>query len=60
MEIGKDSVLVQELEMKFDETRFRVMNVPFSEWKDDYFVKWGDERADDWDECWNDGMHMYF
>ena len=56
-----DCVVVQEVEMTWNVTRFKVRKIPVEEW-DDMFVEWIDadhNRFYDARQCWVDGARMY-
>jgi hypothetical protein len=52
-----DAVIVQEVEMTCNKTRFQVYKIEYPEW-DEKFVEWLD---DDWvvRDCWQKGARMY-
>ena len=57
--INQDSVIVQDIEMRFDSTRFDTYKIMFKDW-DTTFIKWADEESKYWqDRCWVDGCRMY-
>ena len=56
--VGEDHVIVQDVELDYDATRFTVYKIMFQDWES-VFVEWGDERELDWDRCMEDGYRMY-
>ena len=59
--VTSDTVVIQEAELTFDQTRFKVHIVNLAEWNG-VFCKWldeDDERYFDVDACYRDGMRMY-
>ena len=56
-----DTIIVQQIQMSYDLTRFRVRKFHASEWSD-YFVSWlshGDEAYNDYKELWDLGAAFY-
>ena len=60
-----DCVVVQEVQMTWNVTRFKVRKIHVEEW-DDVFVEWTDKNQETFydgefwiRECWNDGARMY-
>ena len=54
-------VIVQECEMTWNRTRFKVRKIDLDEWSD-YFVEWmgtDHDRFSDARGCWEDGARMY-
>ena len=59
--VTSETVIIQEVELTFGQTRFQVRNIPFPEWKG-LFVEWIGNlhtRYVDVAGCWIDGMCMY-
>jgi hypothetical protein len=56
--LNERSVIVQEVELGGDRTRFGTYKIMLPEWSR-VFINWGEERRATWDWCWNEGMNMY-
>ena len=57
--VNTNSVIVQDVEMEFDCTRYTTHKIFFEDWTK-CFTGWEDgRRKSDWDYCWNQGCRMY-
>jgi hypothetical protein len=56
--VNEQSVIVQEVEMTFDSTRFNTYKIMLEDWSR-VFIAWAEKRTADWDHCWDQGCRMY-
>ena len=56
--VNEASVIIQDVEMIVGSTRFDTHKIMLKDWNR-VFIKWAEERSNDWNYCWNQGARMY-